>query len=77
MLLFRLGKGAFSEVYLYKQIIEKKEEPKFVVYKNIKDKYFDYCKREIEILNLFKKHNNKFLIKYYGSFQRLEKNTCF
>jgi dual specificity protein kinase YAK1 len=69
----RLGKGAFSEVFLYKQIVRNKAEPKLVVYKNIKDKYYDYCKREIELLELLSKHNNEFVIKYYGSFQRLEK----
>lgn len=73
ILVSKLGGGAFSDVYLYKQILRNEEEPELVVYKNIKDKYYSYCEREIDLLEDLCRHKNKFIINYYGSFQRLEK----
>jgi len=71
----KLGFGAFSEVFLYKneKIIDNK---KSIVVKVIKDKYFNYCLKELNILKRLDKCNNEYIIKFLG-YQLYKKTLLF
>ena len=73
-----IGKGAFSNVFLYEllesekqsnknKLIETyKEEYEKIVVKSINSKYFKYVDNEIRILNQINSYDNPYIIKYLG-----------
>jgi serine/threonine protein kinase len=71
----QIGKGAFSSVYLYKKNTINTTQPNKLVYKVIKDKYYKYSKKETDLLDLLSKYNNKYIVKYYGYFEKINTKT--
>lgn len=71
----KIGKGAFSSVYLYKKNTINTTQPNKLVYKIIKEKYYKYSKKETDLLDLFSKYKNKYIVRYYGYFEKINTKT--
>jgi serine/threonine protein kinase len=60
----KLGKGTFSEVFLYKTVSETSNNE--LVVKVINPKYYKYTLKELDFLKKIKKYNNPYVIDFLG-----------